>query len=295
MANLTTLALYHMWHLTIGQLLDFFESAPLLLNVELTFATPKSGAQDGRLVSLARLRWLLIHGPDPPSLLLDHMLIPAGADMITHLDSPDFQIEDHLPRSLDNLRNLSNFTKIGVHFVRDLVSVKITGPNGRARLISTPDELLDTSLLPRSLAILDTSKSERLQIIKSGPPSEDLRQTLLSMNNLRTIALSLCQDLHSFILALNPSPNSMDPIPCPKLERLIFRTEEQFDIETMVDVAAARALGGAPLRSVKIINHGVFVPREGVMELLKHVLHVETSDVIDGEAYDCSDDDDEED
>ena len=57
------------------------------------------------------------------------------------------------------------------------------------------------------------------------------------------------------------------------------------------------SIGRGPCRlsALMIINHGVFVPREGVMELLKHVLHVETSDVIDGEAYDCSDDDDEED
>ena len=46
------------------------------------------------------------------------------------LDSDGPQIEDYLPRSLDNLRNLSNFTKIRLHFQNDIVSMQFAGPNG---------------------------------------------------------------------------------------------------------------------------------------------------------------------
>ena len=54
----------------------------------------------GRLVSLG---WTpCINGFEPPSLLLDHLLIPPGAKMTTELDLLGLQIEDHLPRSLDN-------------------------------------------------------------------------------------------------------------------------------------------------------------------------------------------------
>ena len=57
-ANLTTFALGYVLNprVTIGQLLDFFEGAPRLLNIELTFATPTDGIQNGRLVPPTRLR-----------------------------------------------------------------------------------------------------------------------------------------------------------------------------------------------------------------------------------------------
>ena len=40
---------------SVGQFLDLFESAPRLREIQLISATPTSGAQDGRLVSLACL------------------------------------------------------------------------------------------------------------------------------------------------------------------------------------------------------------------------------------------------
>ena len=101
---------------TIGQLLDFFESAPSLLNVALTFSTPDSGPQNRRLVSLAHLRKLDIYGDDLPSLLLEHLLIPVGVEMLITLGMHGPRIDNYLPRSLDNLRNLSNFTKIRLAF-----------------------------------------------------------------------------------------------------------------------------------------------------------------------------------
>ena len=46
----------------------------------------------------------------------------------------------------------------------------------------------------QSLAQLDTSQTERLEISYSDPLSGDLRQVLLSMRNLRRFTLYLCQD-----------------------------------------------------------------------------------------------------
>jgi hypothetical protein len=296
MVSLTSFSLGYVLEprVSIRQLLDFFESAPCLLDIELTFATPASGAQNGRLVSLARLRKLYIYGFQPPPPLLDHLLIPVGVKMTTELDLPGPQIEDHLPKSLDNLRNLSNFTKIRLHFDSCFVSIKLSGPNGQVCMTSICPEPDATRSVPRSLAPLDTSKTKSLEIINSDPLSEDLHQALLSMKNLRTLTLSLCKNLQSFILALAHDPNSMDPITYPKLEGLVFRTEERFDVESIVKVAAARASGGAPLKSVRIINLGEFVPREGVMTLLEHVEHVETCFEVDGEVYNYGDDRDEE-
>jgi hypothetical protein len=298
MINLTSFSLGYVIEpsVSVGQLLDFFEGAPRLLEVELAFATPSTGAQNGRLVSLAHLRRLSIYGWPPPSLLFDHLLIPEGAKMRTNLDLPGPRIEDHLPRSLDNFRNLSNFTKIRLHFEHidhSHVSIKLSGPNGQICMVSMSPNAETTLLVPRSLAVFDASKITSLEILNSDPLSEDLHQALLSMNGLRSLRLSLCKDLRSFILALGHDLNSMDPIPCPKLERLVFRTEERFDIERMVEVASARASGGAPFKSVKIVNRRELVPRAGVTELLKHVLRVENLFEIRGEVHSCHDSDDE--
>jgi len=53
----------------------------------------------------------------------------------------------------------------------------------------------------------------------------------------------------------------MNPIACPKLEELIFCAGERFDVDTVTVVAAARALGGSPLKSVRIITLGELVAR----------------------------------
>jgi len=114
MVNLTSFTLGYVLDpgVTVGELLDFFESAPYLRDVDLTFSTPESGAQTGRLVHLAHLRKINFYGFQPPSLLLEHLLIPVGVEMTIDLDDDDLRIEDYFPKSLDNLRNLSNFTKI---------------------------------------------------------------------------------------------------------------------------------------------------------------------------------------
>ena len=288
MVNLTSFLMYCVMRprVTVRQLLDFFEGAPYLLDVNLGFATPVSGAQNGRLVSLAHLGRLHIYGFQPPSLLLDHLLIPAGAEMTTDLDSPGPDIEEHLPRSLDNLRNLSNFTRISLRFDEG-VSMRFTGPNGEVCMTSQSPGPDTTRSVIRSLAQLDTSTTKCLEIISGDALSKNLCQALPSLKNLRTLTLSLCKNLPSFILALYPGLDSANPIVCPKLEELVFRTEQRFDIESMIMVAAARASGGAPLKSVRIINRGgELVPREEVRELLKYVLRVENDLEVSDEVHD---------
>jgi len=282
MVNLTSFTLGYVGNprLTIRELLDFFESAPSLLYIDFAFSALADGAQNGRLVSLAHLRKFEIYGSQSPSLLLEHLLIPVGAKVSIDLDSHGPRIEDYLPRSLDNLRNFSNFTKIRLHFRNSDVSMQFAGPNGRVLTNSMSPGADATSLVAQSLAGLDTSKTKWLEIVRTEPLSEDLRQEILSMENLRTLTISLCENLRSFILALAPAPNSTNPVGCPKLEQLTFRTKEQFDIETMVEVAAARASRGSPPKSVCVINWGKPVPREGVAELSKHVPQVETSSEI---------------
>jgi len=287
MVNLTTFTLGYVLEprVTIGQLLDFFESAPSLLDIDLTFSTPAFGAQIGRLVSLAHLRKLNICGLHPPALLFEHLLIPVGVKMSIELDLDGPRIEDYLPKSLDNLKNNSNITKIHIHFGGHFTSMELTGPSGHVSMTSSEPGAATTRSVAQSLVVLDTSKIKWLEILRSEPLSEGFHRALTSMKNLQTLTLSLCKDLRQFILALAPVPDSADPIVCPSLEVLVFRTEERFDVETMVEVAAARASAGSPLKSIRIINWGELVPQEGVMELLKHVSRVKSISEIANRSY----------
>jgi len=301
MINLTCFSLGFLFDhtISIGQLLDFFESAPRLLEVELLHATPFFGAQNGRVVSLGDLKKLTISGGKSSSLLLDHLLIPVGVEMTTSLDLPGPQVEDHLPGSLKNLKNLSNFTKISFYRGRHFVSLELIGPNGRASMVSTSSEPDDPHLAFQSLTQLDTSKTQWLKVVNGDLISGGIYQALSSMTDLRTLTISRCKSTISILPALNPAIGHKDSMMCPKLEEIVFRTSERFNIESMVDIAAARALRGSPLRSVRIIGRGEPVPREGVIELLKHVANVETSldtgNETDYSSEDSDGDDDDED
>ena len=114
MINLTSFTLSRTPPGTVSvvQLLDFFESAPYLEKVDHYFVNPTAGAQNCRLVSLAHLKHMYIKDDDPPSALLDHLLIPVGAKLEIQARLVSSVIGEHLPRSLDNLKNFSDFTTI---------------------------------------------------------------------------------------------------------------------------------------------------------------------------------------
>ena len=97
MANLTsfTLGRTSPGGATVRQILDFFKSAPLLREVNFYFATPTSSGRDCKLVSLACLKRMRITGGGSASLLLDHLLIPIGADLVIEVDLPGPPINDH--------------------------------------------------------------------------------------------------------------------------------------------------------------------------------------------------------
>ena len=265
---------------TIGHLLDFFESTPHLREVRLHSATPTFGAQSGQLVQLACLKRMEITGIEPCSILLDHLLIPIGAELTTQVDSFG-RIEDHLPRSFDNLRNLSNFTKIHSHADEHSAWMRFNGPNGQVHLELSRR---GTYFSIDSLAMFDTSKTEQLEIIGNHYTSEDsFLQVLLPMQNLRTLTLSRCEGLHNFMDVLH--------ITCPKLEELIlipYAGKEEFDIGRVIDMAAARAPRGGKLRIVRIIDGEDGLDPESILELRKYVLHV-----VDVECVNNGSDDDD--
>ena len=84
---------------------------------------------------------------------------------------------------------------------------------------------------------------------------------------------------------------------CPKLQELVLiphAGKEALDIECVIDMAAARALRGAKLRTVRIIDEQDELDLGSVLELRKYVLHVKCGQEVDV-VNDDDDNSDEED
>ena len=276
MVALTSLKLIDTLPVSTRQLLDFLENAPHLREVELRFTTPNSGAQDGRLVPLAHLKKMTING-DPSSVLLDHLLIPVGAHLTFELELPFPSIEDP-PRFLDNLRNLPGFTKI--RLIAGLSPrLRFSGPNGKVHMDPAISPEDGTRLVLECLPILDTSKTEQLEIdFDNSASNYPPHQALLPMKDLRTLKLYQCASPRAFFHALDPSKSSSGLAVCPKLEELVIEHEGTLYTEDLIGMAAARESSGAKLKFLHIVTRpGIAYPRASVLELEKHVLHVKYS------------------
>ena len=277
----------------VKQLLDFFESAPRLREVGLYYTTPTSGAQNGRLVSLACLKRMKVAGRDSASTLLNHLLIPVGADLKMDVDLPNPPNRDHPPRFLDNLGNFANFTDIHIRFEEHYTQMRFSGPNGRVEMFpETPrfDET-DCSVL-ESLNQFDTSKVERLRIDFCNSPSSDPSyRVLLPMKNLRTLTLDCHGTPHIFVHALHPTMSPSGIVVCPKLEELviILASWGMFDMKSVIGVAAARASRGTKLKSVRIVGNWDKFGQTEMLELEQHVLHVECGPKVYGTNDDSDD------
>jgi hypothetical protein len=283
--------------ISTGQLLDFFDSAPHLREVELSFISLAPDDQNGRLVPLMCLKSLLISGDQPTSLLLDHLLIPTGARLTTELELRRPRIKDHLPKSLGNLKNLPGFTRLRLYLGKHSSNVKVTGPNGIVSMVSTRSRVATASLLLGSLARLNAWTAERLKIIGRNPLTKDLpHQVLLPMKDLRALTISRCENLPFFVQVLDPDANSLEVLACPKLEELVLRINMKgaFDIWSVIGMAAARARWGVKLKSIRISRRGKFAP-EDMLELGKHALHVECDSEKAGVSNAYGDSSDEED
>jgi hypothetical protein len=303
MANLTSFKLAHTPpdEVTVRQLLDFFEGAPRLRTVDLHSVTLAPSAHNGRLVSLACLEMMGITGSGSASLLLNHLLIPVGANLKMEVDLPSPPIKDHPPRFLDNLRNLPNFTTIDLCGANGWKPhIQFNGPNGQVRMIPRTFRVNRTRLVIKSLDQFDTSRIEQLTINHGNSSSSDsLYRALLPMKHLHTLTLRHCARSHIFIYALHPDMNSSGVLVCPKLEELVIVLGGgTLDVKSVIGVVAARAARGAKVTSVRITGRKSV--ETDILELRKHVLHVECGPEVDGANNDSdsdsdSDDTDEED
>jgi len=281
MINLTSFTLGYIPVGDFGQLLDFFESAPRLRDIELLYAILVSYGGNKRLVSLDHLEKLVIIDCGPTSTFLDQLVIPAGARLVIQIGRGAFKIKDHIPRSLNNLKNLSSITKICLRLDVSLSpSLRLNGPDGELYIVISH---IGTLLVFESLALFDTSKTERLRINSCSGPlyRESPYRALLAMKNLRTLALSRFTDLScAFMDILNPNTSPSKEVVCPSLEELVFVRPrgsfdgdgEKFDMRAVIEMVAARAARGVKLGTVR--DQAKLDPAD-VLELRKHVSHVE--------------------
>jgi len=269
---------------SITQLLDFFEQAPLLREIKIFYSFPlSSDAPAERVVSLPHLKLLRISEQAPHSMLLNHLHIPAGASATLEFEFgyEGFPIPDHLPSSLDNLGNIAHITSINLDFNLG-PALRLKGPSGNLYMVGVSHYLhpmLDSRTL-RFLPKFPISSTESLTIARyatsAGSNTEESAayQTLLTMNDLRTLTLVNCINL-SFILALDPNHNASNTVLCPKLEKLLLynirgRQDESF-VDELLEMAKARASMGVRLSTIGMVCGRELISKEKVPDLRNYV------------------------
>ena len=171
--NTTNLQVFHLGspEHDVTQLLDFFESAPLLHTVKLMDSiTDSSDAPPQRIVPLPHLNTLTID-TDPYSVLLNHLCIPTGASLILGFEfsGNESPLLDCLPEDSANLKNLTHITTINLLFDSVEKFVRLSGPSGSLHVDAywivrdTDSYTMDRRIL-RSLSPSILSTTQRLAI-----------------------------------------------------------------------------------------------------------------------------------
>ena len=285
MINLTSFSLGYTrpGQSSVTDLLNFFESAPHLRKVQLHNASPTYDGQTGRLVHLRRLKRMVIFGWQSPSLLFDHLLIPADAKLTIRVDS---RYSPHIPYTFHTIRDLTDLT-MHMHVAGFHPNIQFRQWGGEISIIPATPQIAPSCRVLESLALFDLSKVERLRLA-DGDLSEGgclIGSALERMTHLRTLTISRCKNLSNFIPSLD------DDLRCPKLEELVLDPRvygEKFDIQCVVAMTAGRVSKRVGLKSIRIVSRDKFV-QICALKLKEHVLHVEcgprvalVSDDIDG-------------
>ena len=272
----------------VTQLLDFFENAPLLHTVMLKDSIPdSSNAPPGRIVPLPHLvRLTMTMGP-AHSILLNHLCIPIGVSLTLYFGfrGEGSPLQDCLPATFANLRNLSHITVINLRFIVTNKSIRMNGPSGELYFYAMNWSTSAFTLDSRILCSLDRSillTTRRLAVSKYEHPRPaevekcPVFHTLFSMDSLHTLVLNKCHNL-LFILALNPEENSSKLVACPNLEKLIFyiQSQDQFHTESLVSMVKEQALRDAKLSLVKIVCLGGLMLGEEWLGLCEYVMRAE--------------------
>jgi hypothetical protein len=292
MSNLRTLNLSDIPSdkISITQLLHLFERAPLLCKIKLWDALPNfSNVPLGRVVALPNLKSFTIIAQQAHTILTNHLSIPAGALISQELsfDRGDSPISFHLPKTFENLKNLSNIASVNLDFGSGIF-LRLRAPSGglimRCRwphFGSTPSDIHCEIL--RSLHLFNMSGVERLAISRWPHHSrnetieDSIFQTSLLIGNLRALTLVDCVS-PPFFEVLNPQENASGTLVFPKLEELsvYIKSRECLYSGELLEMAEERASRGAKLKAVTIVCfQEIQVPAKEVFKLRAHVSHVE--------------------
>ena len=294
LSNLTTFKFSHVPgdKIPSTQLLDFFESTPNLHYIQFHNSIPNSSnAPVERVVSLPRLKKLNILAQLAHSILLNYLSIPARASLRLEFtfSGGESPISSYLPKSPDNLNNLSHITAINLCFGAEQKSTRLKGPNGELCITGSwvrggDQPHVGENRFLSSLSRFDVSRNRRLAITlychRRDAPTRAETRILRSMEGLRALILSRCSNL-PFIFILNPNKNP-DANPdkdllCPKLEEIVLYVErpDQFYINELLSMAEERASRGAKLSGMTIVSMDALAPTKEVFQLRKHVSRVE--------------------
>ena len=243
----------------VAQLLDLFEAAPKLSNIQLKYSNLDSSNvhPNHPVVPLRSLKKFTISAnEDSSSKLLEHLIIPAGAFLSLQLfDLSDTPFRHSLPRTPAQLENVSEITSVYLWYGNSDIRVRLSGPSGglslggfRTRRHVVTDA--DTSIL--SYFKLTGIRQLAITMNNFPPIGElDLIGILIHMPNVRTLFLNRCQ-IPPFISVLDVSGYGQ----CPRLKNLLLYVEEELpDLRGLVG-------GHEQLRLVTVIKRGGFVRGE---------------------------------
>ena len=289
LSNLTVFEFRHppraMGPLFAAQLLNFFESTPLLNRISLHDLIPVCfNDPHGRVVPLLHLKELIIHKLPAHSTFIKHLSIQTAS--LVDLDFDFFTDSTPIPACLaNNFNNLCNITTIYL-LLNDYKRMRLIGPSGELHMFGTWATTNRSPFVAEhqffwSLREFDLSKTQRLTVSNfSFSPGKEIEkspifQTLLLMKNLRTLTLVDVNNL-SFIRSLNPRRNKSRIILCPELEELILRVERRdwLYLQELLEMALKRAKNFAKLASITIITPDEICSKE-VFRLKRCISRVE--------------------
>ena len=263
------------------QLLNFFESAPLLHTVTLEYSRlDTSDAPPERMVPLRHLKVFDINTNSSNLILLHRLHIPAGASLISKFElyGDESSLLDYLPERSPNFSNLSHITTINLLFHGCQNFVRLSGPSGSLRVLAERiSHYLSSSFILPSFGPSILSTTQRLTISRythSGPHCAIL-QTLSFMDHLRTLTLIEC-DEQPFTLSLDPEQRSS--VLCSNMEELILYAKpwgEGLNVECLIRMAKNRASRGAKLSSITIVSRYGLPQGRNLFELRKYVTRLD--------------------
>ena len=243
--------------ISLTQLLDFFEGAPLLRDILIEEAFPDSSdVASGRTVALPSLAELMITIHPLHIIVLNHLLTPTGAVInqgfnFINAKSP---IHSLFPKDFKNLKHLSNITSMNLNLSRG-VYLALEGPSGGHKIYGdwTGQGLIPINIcciVLQSLDVFTVSSVEKLAIthwqfaasqsVAIEKPS--IYRTFHLMNNLCTLTPIVCHNL-PFMSTLNPKENRSGTVPCPKLQQLFVHITRRgwFCLEELLVMAEERS------------------------------------------------------